>query len=78
MCSSDLEAWPKAIALMTVSFGVGQTLGPIAIGAITDRMGDLSYGLNVSAAVLVAGVVVCLAYAAFRRDLKHGKPAIAL
>jgi MFS family permease len=62
------EAWPKAIALMTVSFGTGQTLGPIAIGAITDAMGNLSYALSVSAAVLLAGVAACLAYAAFRRD----------
>jgi biopolymer transport protein ExbB/TolQ len=57
-----------AIGLMTVSFGTGQTLGPIAIGAITDAMGKLSYALSVSAAVLVAGVAACLAYAAFRRD----------
>jgi hypothetical protein len=53
---------------MTVSFGIGQTLGPIAIGAITDATENLSYGLNVSAAVLVAGVAACLAYAAFRHD----------
>jgi predicted MFS family arabinose efflux permease len=62
------EAWPNAIALMTVSFGVGQTLGPIAIGIITDAKESLSLGLNVSAAVLVAGVAACLAYAAMRRD----------
>jgi predicted MFS family arabinose efflux permease len=72
------EAWPKAIALMTVSFGVGQTLGPIAIGAITDTMGTLSYGLNVSAAVLVAGVAACLAHAAFRHDPRPGKQVTGL
>lgn len=72
------EAWPKAIAVMTVSFGVGQTFGPIAIGAITDAMGNLSYALNVSAAVLVAGAAACLAYAAFRRDLKREKPTAGL
>jgi predicted MFS family arabinose efflux permease len=72
------EAWPKAIALMTVAFGVGQTLGPIAIGAITDATGTLSYGLNVSAAVLVAGVAACLAYAAFRRDPSPGKRTTGL
>ena len=26
-------AWPAAIAAMTIAFGIGQTLGPIAIGA---------------------------------------------
>src|SRR4029077_14310162 len=50
-------AWPTAIAAMTIACGVGQTLGPIAVGAITDAMGSLSYALNVSAALLVLGAV---------------------
>jgi MFS family permease len=54
------EAWAKAIAMMTVAFGVGQMVGPIAIGIITDRMGSLSYALNVSAAILAVGAVACL------------------
>jgi predicted MFS family arabinose efflux permease len=49
--------WPKGIAAMTIAFGVGQTLGPIAVGAITDALGSLSYALNVSAAMLAAGAV---------------------
>jgi predicted MFS family arabinose efflux permease len=72
------EAWPKAIAMMTVSFGAGQTLGPIAIGAITDAMGNLSYALSVSAAVLVAGVAACLAYTAFRQDPRPEKRTAGL
>ena len=35
-------AWPTAIAAMTIAFGIGQTLGPIAVGAITDAIGSLS------------------------------------
>jgi predicted MFS family arabinose efflux permease len=54
------EAWPKAIAMMTVAFGIGQTLGPIATGFITDKMGSLSYALNVSAVVIVLGVIACI------------------
>jgi predicted MFS family arabinose efflux permease len=50
-------AWPKGIAAMTIAFGVGQTLGPIAVGAITDALGSLSYALNVSAAMLAVGAV---------------------
>ena len=50
-------AWPAAIAAMTIAFGIGQTLGPIAVGAITDAMGSLSYALNVSAAMLAVGAV---------------------
>jgi predicted MFS family arabinose efflux permease len=58
-------AWPTAIAAMTIAFGIGQTLGPIAVGAITDAMGSLSYALNVSAAMLAVGAIA----AAFQRRL---------
>jgi hypothetical protein len=43
---------PLPPAPCAIAFGVGQTLGPIAVGAITDAMGSLSYALNVSAALL--------------------------
>ena len=42
------SAWPHSIARMTLSFGIGQTLGPIATGAMTDASGSLSYALDVS------------------------------
>ena len=32
--------WPAGIAAMTIAFGIGQTLGPIAVGAITDALGQ--------------------------------------
>ncbi|ULL01421.1 YbfB/YjiJ family MFS transporter [Bradyrhizobium sp. I71] len=54
------EVWPTAIAAMTISFGVGQTLGPIVVGAITDALGSLSYALNVSAGLLALGAVLSL------------------
>jgi predicted MFS family arabinose efflux permease len=57
--------WPIGIAAMTISFGIGQTLGPIAVGAITDAMGSLSAALNVSAAMLALGAVL----AAFQKKL---------
>jgi predicted MFS family arabinose efflux permease len=50
-------AWPAGIAAMTIAFGIGQTLGPIAVGAVTDAFGSLSYALNVSAAMLLAGAI---------------------
>jgi predicted MFS family arabinose efflux permease len=52
--------WPTAIAAMTISFGIGQTLGPIVVGAITDALGSLSYALNVSAALLAIGALAAL------------------
>jgi predicted MFS family arabinose efflux permease len=60
------SAWPKGIAVMTIAFGIGQILGPIAVGAVTDAFGSLSYALNVSAAMLALGAVA----AAFQRKLK--------
>jgi predicted MFS family arabinose efflux permease len=51
-------AWPSAIAAMTIAFGIGQTLGPIVVGAITDALGSLSYALNVSAAMLALGAIL--------------------
>jgi predicted MFS family arabinose efflux permease len=63
------SGWPAGIAAMTISFGIGQTLGPIAVGAITDAMGSLSYALNVSAGLLAIGAIA----AAFQRKLT--KPA---
>jgi len=58
--------WPAGIAAMTIAFGIGQTLGPIAVGAVTDALGSLSYALNVSAALLAVGAVL----AAFQGKLK--------
>ena len=58
--------WPTAIAALTIAFGVGQTLGPIAVGAITDAVGSLSSALNVSAAMLALGAVL----SAFQRKLR--------
>ena len=52
------EAWPTAIAVMTIVFGIGQTLGPIAVGAITDATGSLTSALVVSAATLAVGAVL--------------------
>ncbi|WP_316201908.1 MULTISPECIES: YbfB/YjiJ family MFS transporter [unclassified Bradyrhizobium] len=64
-------AWPRAIAALTISFGVGQTLGPFAVGAITDAMGSLTYALNVSAALLLLGA----AMAALQGKLKRADRA---
>jgi predicted MFS family arabinose efflux permease len=59
-------AWPAGIAAMTIAFGIGQTLGPIAVGAVTDAFGSLSYALNMSAAMLAAGAIA----AAFQRKVR--------
>ena len=52
------EEWPKAIAVVTIVFGIGQTMGPIAVGAISDATGSLTSALVVSAATLALGAVI--------------------
>jgi predicted MFS family arabinose efflux permease len=58
--------WPAAIAAMTIAFGIGQTVGPIVVGAITDALGSLSFALNVSAAMLALGALL----SAFQKKLR--------
>jgi predicted MFS family arabinose efflux permease len=64
--NSAPEAWPKGIAAMTIAFGIGQTLGPTVVGAITDAFGSLSYALNASALLLALGAIA----AAFQGRLR--------
>jgi predicted MFS family arabinose efflux permease len=55
--NSPPQAWPKGIAAMTIAFGIGQTVGPTVVGAITDAFGSLSYALNASALLLALGAI---------------------
>jgi predicted MFS family arabinose efflux permease len=57
--------WPTAIAALTIAFGIGQTLGPVVTGAITDALGNLSYALNAGAAMLVIAAMA----SAFQKKL---------
>ena len=45
-------SWGRAIGLLTVAFGLGQMIGPVAIGALNDLSGGLSTGLAASAVLL--------------------------
>ena len=71
------QAWPTAIAAMTISFGIGQTLGPIVVGAITDAVGSLSFALNVSAAMLALGAVLSAFQKKVGGKCRVGKGALA-
>ena len=61
------DAWPKVIGIMTITFGLGQTIGPFLTGAITDATGSLSYALNFSVAVLAIGAVLAF----FQKSLRQ-------
>lgn len=49
-----------AIGTFTVVFGIGQTVGPLAIGVITDKAGSLEHGLLFGAIVIIAGAGLSL------------------
>ena len=52
------EAWTKAIAALTVAFGIGQCVGPLLSGYLSDGPNGVRAGLQISAAILSAAAVV--------------------
>ncbi|MBA1146583.1 YbfB/YjiJ family MFS transporter [Ectothiorhodospiraceae bacterium WFHF3C12] len=58
--------WARAIGTFTVVFGVGQVVGPVLIGAVSDTSGSLTAGLAWSCGLLLLGFVLSL----FQRDLE--------
>ncbi|MGE0213569.1 MAG: YbfB/YjiJ family MFS transporter [Parvibaculaceae bacterium] len=62
---------PGAIGAMTTAFGLGQVLGPVATGHITDLIGGLAAGLWVSVGLLAA----CSLVALLQRDFGRGGAA---
>jgi MFS family permease len=52
------DAWPKAIGILTMAFGIGSMLGPIVTGAVSDKTGSLGAMLAISAGLLGMGAVV--------------------
>ena len=53
-------AWGNALAVATCLFAVGQTVGPVAAGWVSDISGSLSTGLALSATILFAGALLAL------------------
>jgi predicted MFS family arabinose efflux permease len=54
------EQWPAAIAGITAAFGLGQCLGPLLSGALSDGPSGLRAGLLTGSALLVAGAACAL------------------
>lgn len=50
------EAWASGVGAMTVAFSVGQALGPLLTGLVTDLFGGLNVGLACGAALLALSV----------------------
>ncbi|MGB6102872.1 MAG: YbfB/YjiJ family MFS transporter [Pusillimonas sp.] len=54
-------AWGSALAVATSLFALGQTIGPVAAGWVSDVFDSLSMGLAASAAILVVGALIAIA-----------------
>jgi predicted MFS family arabinose efflux permease len=52
------HAWTAAIAALTVAFGLGQCVGPILSGALSDGPEGVRAGLWVSVGILIASIVI--------------------
>ena len=50
--------WAAGIGMLTVVFGIGQMLGPVAIGFLNDVTGGLASGLLASTLLLLAAVLM--------------------
>lgn len=55
-----VPAWGNAMAVATSLFAIGQTIGPVVCGWISDQTGSLSIGLAASAAVLLLAALLAL------------------
>ena len=58
--------WGAAVSLFTLVFAVGQTIGPVAAGALGDRFGEIGPALLAAALLLL----VAAAVAAFQKPLR--------
>ena len=65
------EMQGRAIALFTTVFAGGQTVGPVAAGALGDAFGSIESGLLAAGAVLIAGACVALGQPALGEGRKN-------
>jgi predicted MFS family arabinose efflux permease len=55
------QLWTKAIAALTVAFALGQCLGPVLAGVISDGPSGVRAGLTLSVAILAAAALLAVA-----------------
>lgn len=65
------QQWGEVMAVFTVLFASGQTIGPIAAGWLADRSGSLQPGLMASIAALLSGAGIAF----LQRDTTRGVSA---
>jgi MFS family permease len=61
VCRNLPEAsWSSGVGALTTAFGLGQMIGPVATGFITDHFDTLEAGLGVSAVAMSISIVLAL------------------
>ena len=53
-------AWGRAVAVFTLLFAIGQTIGPVVAGILGDFYGDIRSALLGSGLVLALGTLIAL------------------
>ncbi|MFD8499843.1 YbfB/YjiJ family MFS transporter [Amycolatopsis sp. NPDC059657] len=56
------DRWTAGIAALTAAFALGQCVGPVLAGVLSDGPGGLRLGLTIGAALLAGGAVVALVH----------------
>jgi predicted MFS family arabinose efflux permease len=54
------QAWTAALAALTVAFAIGQAVGPLVSGYVSDATGSVVAGLWLSPVLLVAAAFFAL------------------
>ena len=52
--------WTAALAALTVAFAIGQAIGPLMSGVVSDATGSVGAGLWLSPVLLIAAAVFAL------------------
>jgi MFS family permease len=69
------HGWTSGIALLTVAFSVGQAVGPLFAGVLSDMDGGIKLGLWLSVILLVLAAVVALTQRDVTVDMTERPPA---
>lgn len=54
----SIDRWTAGIGAMTISFGIGQILGPVGVGLLSDMTGGVAAGQWISTGLLVTGAAI--------------------
>jgi predicted MFS family arabinose efflux permease len=63
----EQKYWGQSVALYTTVFAIGQILGPVGAGWLTDATGELAWGFAIAAAVLIGGAAIAAGQRALPR-----------